>query len=126
VKQEIKSFRDLEVYQKAIELTKTIYQEVSKFPKSERFVLTEQVLRSANSVGANIAEGFGRYHTKDLIRFLYNARGSLSETYHHFIMAKELKYLKEKDFNIIEEKINELAIKLNNLIRSLSLKNKSR
>jgi len=121
---EIRSFQDLEVYQLSIELAKSIYSVIADFPKSEKFALTDQLIRAVNSIGANIAEGFGRYHTKDFVRFLYNSRGSLAETHHHLIMAKELKYLRDKEFVNLEKEIKTLSVKLNNLITSLMRKSR--
>lgn len=78
----VKSFEDLEIYQLAEELTIEIYKITAKFPKEEQFGLTSQLRRAISSVGANIAEAFGRFHYKDKINFLYHARGSLLETRH--------------------------------------------
>jgi len=117
----IKDFRDLEVYQLANKLTLDIYGLVgTKIQQTERFGITDQLKRASISIGANIAEGFGRYHTKEYIKFLYIARGSLMEVWHFLILSKDLEYL--GDISNLEQSINILAVKLNNLISAISNK----
>lgn len=113
-------FEDLKVWQMAADLTVGVYRLVKKFPVSEKFGLSPQLLRSVNSIGANIAEATGRYHFKDKIKFLYNARGSLIETQHHLIIANRLGYISDADSKKLREIIRDLGIKLNNFIASLS------
>ncbi len=69
----IKDFRDLEVYQLANKLTIKVYKFIETLPSKEKYCLIDQLMRASSSVGANIAEGFGRYHTKEYIKFLYIA-----------------------------------------------------
>jgi four helix bundle protein len=73
------SFRDLSVWQRAIELTVGVYQLTAAFPDSERFGLTSQLRRAAVSIASNIAEGYGRATKGEYIQFLGHARGSVSE-----------------------------------------------
>ncbi len=113
------SFRDLRVYSDSVKLTKQIYSLVKKFPKQERYILVDQLLRASNSIGANIAEGHGRYHQKEFAKFLYNARGSLMEVLHHLNLAKELDYITISEFTNLEHSINDLGIRINNLINSV-------
>ena len=88
------SFEGLKVWQKAHELMLLMHQEVVPLlPKDEKWDLADQMRRSSKSVGANIAEGYGRFYYTDRVRFCYNARGSLSETEHHLIDAKDLNYI---------------------------------
>jgi four helix bundle protein len=75
----IQSYRDLVVWQKAMDLTEQCYQATKMFPSEERFGLTDQIRRAAVSVAANIAEGQGRSHTKEFLNHLSMARGSLME-----------------------------------------------
>ena len=89
----MKDFRGLKVWQDGKELTVAIYRITDTFPRREVFGLTDQLRRAANSVCANIAEGFDRFHTKDKIRFYYNSRGSISECISHLSIAAELNYL---------------------------------
>ena len=88
------SFEGLKVWQKAHELMLLVHREaVPLLPQDEKWDLADQIRRSSKSVGANIAEGYGRFYYKDRVRFCYNARGSLSETEHHLIDAKDLNYI---------------------------------
>ncbi|MGI5869233.1 MAG: four helix bundle protein, partial [Kiritimatiellia bacterium] len=76
---EIKSYRDLIVWQKAVDLCIEVYRLASKFPKTEQFVLSDQIRRAAISVPSNIAEGHARHSRKDFARFLMIAQGSIAE-----------------------------------------------
>lgn len=88
------SFEGLEIWQKAHELRLLIHRDiVSKLPPEEKWDLTAQIRRSSKSIGANIAEGHGRFYFGDAVRFCYNARGSLAETIHHLIVAHDLGYI---------------------------------
>lgn len=76
---QIKSFRDLIVWQKAMDLVEMIYTVTKQFPADERYALTSQLKRASGSVPSNIAEGYGRNSTADYIRFLQIVLGSLYE-----------------------------------------------
>lgn len=115
----IEDFTDLEVYQLSIELSLSVYKIISKMPEHEKYGICDQLRRSSSSVGANIAEGFGRYHKKDFIKFLYNARGSLNETKHFLILGQKLDYINQEELLDLEHQIKNLGIKLNNLIKSI-------
>jgi four helix bundle protein len=115
----IKSFEDLEIYQLSIVLAKEIYVLTNKLPKEEKFIIKDQLIRAVTSIGANIAEGFGRDTTKDFIRFLYNARGSLMEVKHFLNLSVELGYFKSDEIKAIENQCDILGIKINNLIKAL-------
>jgi four helix bundle protein len=75
----IQSYRELKVWQRAMDLIEQCYQATRSFPAEERYGLTSQIRRSAVSVAANIAEGQGRNHTKEFLNHLSMARGSLME-----------------------------------------------
>lgn len=75
----IRSHRDLIIWQRAMELVNAVYDLTEPFPKREQYGLTAQMRRAAMSIPANIAEGAGRSTTRDLLRFLAIARGSLYE-----------------------------------------------
>jgi four helix bundle protein len=115
----IKDFNDLEVWKKANSFAIRIYTITKGFPKDERFGLTDQIRRAASSIGANIAEGFGRYHTNDKIRFFYNSRGSISECMNHLYLAKGLGYLEVKETGELLGEMEQVKMMLNGLIRSL-------
>jgi four helix bundle protein len=86
------SFRELVVWQRAIELNLTVYRLTSRFPSSERFCLTDQLRRAAISVPSNIAEGYGRLTRGEYAQFLGHARGSLCEIQTQIVIAGALDY----------------------------------
>jgi four helix bundle protein len=88
-----KGFEDLKVWQLARQLMMECHKLADALPAKERFDLSSQVRRSSKSVMANIAEGYGRYHYVDSLRFYYIARGSLVETINHIITARDLAYI---------------------------------
>jgi len=81
------SFTELEVWKQSRKIRNWVKDVVKTFPKEETYRLTDQLIRAARSIGNNIAEGHGRYHYQDNIRFCIMARGSLSETLDHLIIA---------------------------------------
>ena len=86
------SFRDLDVWQRAVELTLAIYKLTATFPDVERFGLTNQLRRAAVSVASNIAEGYGRATKGEYIQFLGHARGSISEVETQLVIASALSF----------------------------------
>jgi len=115
-------FKELKIWQKGLELLIKIYKLSKNFPPEEKFGLTIQLRSSANSVIANIAESQGRYFLKDKIRVLYQARGELEETRNHLLIAKELKYISEKEASSLDEEYNGLGKGINGYIQSLNQK----
>ena len=113
----IKRVEDLVAWQRAISLTKAVYTASSRFPEAERFGLQSQIRRASVSVPSNIAEGFGRETTSDLVRFLRMARGSLFEIRTQFVIAVDLAYLSQSD--VPSELVDETDRVLQALIRSL-------
>ncbi len=83
------SFEELEVWKEARRLRQSISIMAKSFPIEERFRIVDQLLRSSRSVTANIAEGNGRYHYKENVRFCRQARGSLNEVLDHLICAHD-------------------------------------
>jgi four helix bundle protein len=92
----VRSYEDLEIYQISVELSVEIYRLVKKFPKEETYGISDQLRRAVTSIGANIAEGFGRYHYKDKLVFFYNTRGSVYEVRHFLEIAYRIGYIKVK------------------------------
>src|ERR1043165_2453393 len=88
----IKNYRDLIVWQKAIDLVVMAYRATADFPKTETYGLVSQIRRASTSIPANIAEGYGRGSRKDYTQFLFIAQGSLKELETHFIVAERLAY----------------------------------
>ena len=112
-----RDFRDLIVWQKAMQLTKTVYQQTRAFPESERFGLTSQMRRSAVSVPSNIAEGNARDTIRDYVRHLIIARGSLAELETQIILATDLSLLPETPSLL--ESLQDVKRLLQALIQSL-------
>lgn len=96
VKNEIKSYRDIVAWQKAMLLTREVYRVTAKWPKEELYGLTSQVRRSAVSVPSNIAEGFGRRSPREFLHHLNIAYGSLMELETQLYLAGELGFLPDK------------------------------
>ena len=110
------SFKELEVWQKAIDLTMDIYQVTEKFPKKEQFVLCSQLNRCVISIPSNIAEGWGRGSIKDYIRFLTIAKASSMELDTQLIIAQKLGYISENMYDNLENKVKSILMMLNKLI----------
>ena len=90
----MKSFRELEVWQYAMDLVELVYRKLKTFPREEQFALCDQLRRAVVSVPSNIAEGFGRDSHKDFAHFLSQARGSLYEVSTQLEVAIRLGYMK--------------------------------
>ncbi len=89
----MKSFRDLQVWEKGHQLTLAVYSATQAFPREELYGLISQIRRASSSIPANIAEGCGRNGDKELRRFLEIAMGSASELEYHLLLAHDLKML---------------------------------
>jgi four helix bundle protein len=118
----IRSYRELEVWQKAMDLVVDCYNIANQFPKSEAYGLTSQLQRAAVSVPANIAEGQGRSHTKEFLNHLSMSYGSLMELETHLQIATRLGYIDDSSLKALLEKSAEIGRMLNGLIRSLNQK----
>lgn len=116
----VKSFKDLFIWQDAMDLVKSIYNITNEYPEVEKFNLTSQTTRSAISVPSNIAEGFGRKSNKDFTRFLQIALGSLFELQTQLIIAHSQNYISEMTFKTIEEKVETLGKRINSFKASLA------
>lgn len=113
------SFRDLRVWQEAIQLTTEIYKLTARFPKHEAYGLTQQVRRAAVSVPSNIAEGKGHRSDKEFVHFLFHARGSLLELQTQLVIAEELQYLSKAENRDLLARAHGVGRALNGLISSL-------
>ena len=100
-------YKELKVWQKAIDLVTEIYSLTGKFPDKERFGLISQINRAAVSIPSNIAEGAGRNSTKEFLHFLSIAHASSYETETQLIISKNLNYLSTNELDVLTEKINE-------------------
>ncbi len=111
-------FQELQVWQKAHQLTLEVYKLTKIFPEEERFGLVNQIRRSAASVCANLAEGYKK-STKEFLRFIDIADGSLEETKYHLILGKDLDYCGQAEFERVYNLACEVGKMLNGLSRSL-------
>jgi four helix bundle protein len=115
----INRFIDLTVWQRAHELTLETYRLTGKFPRSEQFGIVSQLRRSSASVSANIAEGFGRRTTKELLRCLQISRGELEETRYFMILSRDLGYISPEEFVTMNDRCDSVGQLINALGRSL-------
>jgi four helix bundle protein len=118
----IKSYRDLTIWQDAIELAVRLYKVTASFPREERYGLSAQIRRSSSSVAANIAEGNGREHTRSFAQFLRIAQGSLKETETHVILAERVGILAADAAREVYERSESLGKRIRTLIRTLEAK----
>src|SRR6266849_2713373 len=112
----VQSYRDLQVWQKAMDLVVACYEVAERFPKSETYGLATQLQRAAVSVPANIAEGQGRNHTKEFINRLSIAYGSLMEVETHLQIASRLHYLEPPDLELLLSRSAEIGRMINGLM----------
>jgi four helix bundle protein len=113
-------FRRLIVWQRAYELTLAIYKHTKNFPKSEQYGLTPQIRRVAVSIPANISEGYERRSRKEYLQFLGIAKGSMGEVETYLLLARDLDYLDNEVYEILETQRQEIGRLLKGLIKSLS------
>jgi four helix bundle protein len=111
-----KGFEDLKAWQLARQLVIACHELAHRLPAFERHDLAAQIRRSSKSVMANIAEGYGRYHYLDSLRFYYIARGSLTETISHLITAHDLEYISAEHHQTLYELSREAERTLNGYI----------
>ena len=114
-----KSYRDLEVWSKAMDLVVDCYQATKRFPKDEIYGLASQLQRAAVSIPANIAEGRERQYTKEFLQHLSIAYGSLAELETLVQIGEHLNYLDANQLKQILDKTAELGRMINGLRRSL-------
>lgn len=112
-------FRDLIVWQKAYNFALGVYKATRGFPKTEIYGITNQIQRAAISIPANIAEGYERQHRKEYIQFLMIAKGSLGEVETYLMLARDLGYLKDTQYNELDEQRQEVGKLLRGLINAL-------
>ena len=115
----MQNFKDLLIWQEAHQLTLKIYESSKGFPKEETFGITSQLRRAAVSIPCNIAEGCGRYTSKDFANSLQIALGSTNETDYLTLLAKDLKYLSEDRYSDVQEQLNKVRAMNINLINKV-------
>jgi len=117
--EKIKNFRDLNVWNKGIEIVKDVYGTANGFPKQETYALASQIKRCSVSIPSNVAEGFNRFHNKEYKQFLYIALGSCAELETQIEVAAELKYIDEQRKSSLLEKLDHESRMIRNLIKKL-------
>ena len=115
----VKSYKDLIIWQKSIDLVVEVYQVVKRFPREELYSLSDQIKRSAVSVPSNIAEGQSRQHTAEFRQFLYIAFGSLAELDTQLIIANRLDFIDAKNNELLSARIIELRKMISTLTSRL-------
>ena len=118
----VQNYRQLIAWQKAMELVKLVYEMSDKFPREELFGLTLQIRKAVVSVPSNVAEGQGRRTTKDFLRHLSIAYGSLMETETQNLIAEMRKYITAEDSMRVMDKTAEVGRLMNGLSKSLEQK----
>ena len=124
-KMPVQNYRQLIVWQKAMELVGMVYDLTDTFPSDERFGLTQQIRRAVVSVPSNIAEGQGRNSTKEFINHLSIAYGSLMETETQTLIAEMRKYVSSERCNEVMDKTAEVGRLINGLSNSLGRKTRT-
>ena len=111
---------NLEIYQLAIEISDLVWKIYEIMDWKIKKIIGDQFIRAVDSIGANIAEGYGRWHHRDKIKFYYNSRGSLLESKHWTLLFGKRKLITKNEYETMLEKLNKLHKKLNTYIKSCS------
>jgi four helix bundle protein len=114
-----KSFKDLIVWQRSIQLTVSIYKLTSKFPDAERFGLTNQLRRASVSIASNIAEGYGKSSKGEYLLFLGHARGSCAEVETQLVIARQVDFGTRQDLDTSASLCDEASKMLVALMKSV-------
>lgn len=118
----VRSYRDLRVWQEAMNLAAACYRITKPFPKEETYGMTAQIRRAAVSIPANISEGYGRRTRGEYIQFLYLAQGSLKELETHLLLSIRIELASEPTINPILQQCETVGKLLLSLIRALENK----
>ena len=113
------SYKDLRVWQQAIDLALGTYRATETFPKHEVYGLSQQMRRAAVSIASNVAEGKGRWSDKEFRQFLFHARGSLLELETQIVIASKLEYLSAKQSDELRTSATQVGRSLAGLLNSL-------
>ena|SRR5580700_2968831 len=119
---QIKSYRDLRVWQDTMALAEQCYRLTRAFPKEEMFGLVSQIRRAATSIPANVAEGHGRENTQTFIQYLRIAQGSLKELETHLLISGRVGVARISDVESLLQQCETAGKMLRALIRSLQQK----
>ena len=112
----------LEIYKLSVKLSNSIWMIYSTLPNDLKYGIGNQVIRSIDSIGANIAEGYGRFQYKDSLKFYYNSRGSLWESKHWIYLLFQRKLIEKDIYQSLIDDLDILGKKLNGFINSMKEK----
>jgi len=118
----VRSYQDLIVWQLGMKLAEECYRLAAGIPKAEAFGMTSQIRRASTSIPANIAEGWGRQGTKEYLRFLRIAQGSLKELETHLLLSERVGLIQTEKLTIPLQESTELGKMIRSLIGSLRRK----
>lgn len=118
----LQSYRDLKVWQKAMEVVTAVYAITNRLPKEEIYGLTSQMRRSAVSIPSNIAEGYARRYRQEYAQFIKIAFGSGAELETQIEISKRLLYIPAQEALKVEGMLTEVMKMLNGLSSALSTK----
>ncbi|MBN2453483.1 MAG: four helix bundle protein [Candidatus Omnitrophica bacterium] len=121
----VRTYKDLDIWKKGIEIVSLVYEVTEGFPKEEIYGVSAQMRRSAVSVPSNIAEGFARQHNREYKQFLYIALGSCAELETQMIVSFNRKYVVKRDYENLLELIDHESRMLMNMIKSIDRSLKS-
>ena len=120
---EIKDYKDLLIWQKGIDIAEQCYFLTKKYAKEELYGMVQQIRRSATSISANIAEGYGRRYSQEYIRFLNISQGSINELETHLIISVRVNLCGRQDIEPTIRLLHEESKMINALIKKIKLKN---
>jgi four helix bundle protein len=116
---EINDFKDLIIWQKGMDIAEKCYFLTKLFPKDELSGIVQQIRRSATSIPANVAEGYGRRYTGEYIRFLNIAQGSINELETHLLLSRRVGLCEQKEIEMIVNPLQEESRMIISLIKKL-------
>jgi four helix bundle protein len=114
-------FTEMPVWQLAMDIVSSVYRLTEKLPKREDYALCGHMRSAAISIAGNIAEGFGRYHTKDKLNFYFFSRGSAHEEISHLLCGSNVGYFSIEEIIPIKEKCEQVIEELNKIIKSFKV-----
>jgi four helix bundle protein len=118
----VQSYKDLDVWQRSMDLVEAVYALTKQFPKEELYTLTSQIRRAAISVPSNIAEGRSKRATRDFMRFIHISYGSMAELETQLMIAERLSYISHDKLSPLVEEIGDIGRMLNGLLSGLERK----
>lgn len=119
----MQDFKNLKVWEKGHKLTLAVYQATGSFPREEMYGLRGQIRRACVSIPANIAEGCGRRGDLDLARFFQIAMGSASELEYHLLLAHDLCFISDTDYQYLADEVVDIKRMLTSFMQKLTAEN---